>query len=143
MDHWLSFSIGPLRGSQSLSESLEYLDRMLMPKTWLVAKRLTIADICVFSCLSEEEGIISDGKYPNIARWYKQILSLPAAASALDFISKNKTAPVGKMNKAKGKPTEKESKGAQSTTNAKKEQGKFIELPGAEMGKVRIKFIRL
>ena len=137
VDSWLSFAIGPLRATQSLNDCLEYLDRKLMLKTWLVAKRITIADICVFSSLYEEEGLISGEKYSNIARWYKQIVALPAAKAALESVSNNKTAPATKMSKPRGKPAEKETKGAQGS-NTRKQEGKFIELPGAEMGKVSL-----
>lgn len=133
VDHWLSFAIGPLRGTQSINESFEYLDRMLMPRTWLVAKRLTIADICVFSALSHEGELVLDDKYSHIARWYKHILSLPATQSAMASVLKNRKT-CAKVNKPRGKPTEKETKGQQNSV--RKQEGKFIELPGAEMGKV-------
>lgn len=135
VDHWLSFAIGPLRGAQSLTESLDYLDRILMPRTWLAAKRLTIADICVFSALSTEGELVSDEKYPNITRWYKQINSLPATKSAMEMVLKNRKTTDKKVSKPRGKQVDKENKGQQNS-NARKQEGKFIELPGAEMGKV-------
>lgn len=51
VDHWLSFSIGPLSCSQEFQDSVLYLDNLLGPVTFLVANKLTIADLAVWTTL--------------------------------------------------------------------------------------------
>lgn len=135
MDHWLSFSIGPLKSQRVMSDSLLYLDNILKPKTWLVSKRLTLADIYVFSALMDHRPLESDGKYCNISRWYKQMLALPAVQKALAVVPKNRVAGSAKATKSSGRQEGKDAKRPCSTGN-RKQEGTFVELPGAEMGKV-------
>nr|XP_031826948.1 bifunctional glutamate/proline--tRNA ligase [Nomia melanderi] len=132
VDHWLSFAIGPL-GSLPLKENtLQYLDNILMTSTWLVSKQLTLADIFVFCALLEKEFITKfKEQFINISRWYKQILSLSAVAEALSSVRKNAKMVV---NNARSE------KAANKQTGQRKQEGKFIELPGAEMGKVVVRF---
>lgn len=129
VDHWLSFAIGPLKCSQSVAEAFAYLERALAPKTWLVAKQLTIADLTVVAALYDQPLLKEKDKYPHIARWYKQIVSLPAVKKSLTAMKNNAkpSAEKGdKNNTAK----------ATKSGNVRKQEGKFIDLPGAEMGKV-------
>lgn len=51
VDHWLTYSIGPLTNKQEFNSSMNYLNKVLGPITYLVAKRITIADFCVFASL--------------------------------------------------------------------------------------------
>lgn len=48
MNHWLSFS---LILEEDLSKSLEYLDKILGPLTYLVGESLSVSDLAVFSVL--------------------------------------------------------------------------------------------
>ncbi|XP_076642990.1 glutamyl-prolyl-tRNA synthetase [Halictus rubicundus] len=133
VDHWLSFVIGPL-GSHPLKEdTLRYLDNVLMTTTWLVSKRLTLADISVFCSLLDKEFLTKfEKQFINISRWYKQILSLPAVAEVLSSIKKNaKIIVVNNMQFEKA---------TNKQTGQRKQEGKFIDLPGAEMGKVVVRF---
>ncbi|XP_076234604.1 glutamyl-prolyl-tRNA synthetase [Calliopsis andreniformis] len=133
VDHWLSFTIGPL-GSLSLQESaLSYLDLALMSTTWLVHKQLTLADIHVFCTLLDKEFLTKfEKKFENIHRWYKQMLSLPAVTEVLSSIKKNATMPVCKNVQSE--------KTVSKANGQRKQEGKFIDLPGAEMGKVVVRF---
>ena len=135
VDHWLSFSIGPLKAQKSTDASLLYLDKVLKPLTWLVAKHLTLADIYVFSALVDHRPLETDGKYSNISRWYKQMLSLPAVQKVLASIPKNRVAGSNKATKSAGRQEGNDAKRPCGTGN-RKQEGKFFELPGAEMGKV-------
>ncbi|XP_017877336.1 bifunctional glutamate/proline--tRNA ligase [Ceratina calcarata] len=133
VDHWLSFIIGPLASRSLKEDALHYLDRTLMTTTWLVSKKLTIADIHVFSALLDKEFLPKFGKqFVNISRWYKQIMSLPAVAEALLSIKKN-----AKLSSCNNVQPEKI---VNKQTGPRKQEGKFIELPGAEMGKVVVRF---
>nr|XP_050854497.1 bifunctional glutamate/proline--tRNA ligase [Vespula vulgaris] len=132
VDHWLSFAIGPLCQSPVKNETLSYLNKILMTNTWLVNKKLTAADISVFCVLLNLLYLEKYEKlYPCITRWYKQMLSLPAVIQALSSIKDNKIIIENiiqveeTMNKKVG---------------ARKQEGKFIDLPGAEMGKVVVRF---
>lgn len=80
MDHWLSFADRPNLDSDF--DALAYLNQALAPRTWLVAKHLTIADFCVFSRTSTFDVY----EYPNIARWHKQLLSLPEVLKVLKMV---------------------------------------------------------
>ncbi|XP_012277238.1 bifunctional glutamate/proline--tRNA ligase [Orussus abietinus] len=135
VDHWLSYAIGPLECHRSIKDSLDYLERALMMKTWLASKKFTIADIAVFSALYNKDGFKDDNKYPNINRWYKLILSLPVVKAALTVVEKNRIS-VKEGSAHNGLQVNDENK-AKTT---RKQEGKFIELPGAEMGKVVVRF---
>lgn len=99
-----------------------------MTTTWLVSKKLTLADIHVF-CSLLDKGFLAkfEKQFVNISRWYKQMLSLPAVADALSSVKKNAKVPV--RNNAQPERSVKQS-------GQRKQEGKFIDLPGAEMGKV-------
>ncbi|XP_046823712.1 bifunctional glutamate/proline--tRNA ligase [Vespa crabro] len=132
VDHWLSFAIGPLCQSPVKNETLSYLNKILMTNTWFVNKKLTAADISIFCALLNLLYLEKYEKlYPCVTRWYKQMLSLPAVIQALSSIKDNKITTVNiiqvkeTMNKKIG---------------ARKQEGKFIDLPGAEMGKVVVRF---
>nr|XP_034191285.1 bifunctional glutamate/proline--tRNA ligase isoform X1 [Osmia lignaria] len=130
VDHWLSFAIGPLGFVPLKKSALQYLDDVLMTTTWLVSKKLTLADIHVFCALLDKEFLPKfEKQFINITRWYKQMLSLPVIAQVLLSVKKNAKLPVQSekvvVNKQSGQ---------------RKQEGKFIDLPGAEMGKVIVRF---
>ncbi|OAD62174.1 Bifunctional glutamate/proline--tRNA ligase [Eufriesea mexicana] len=133
VDHWLSFAIGPL-GSYPLKEdALCYLDNVLMTNTWLVAKKLTLADIYIFCILLNKKFLAKfEKQYINISRWYKQILSLPAVTEVLLSIKKNV-----KLSSPNNIQCEKV---INKQIGQRKQEGKFIDLPGAEIGKVIVRF---
>ncbi|XP_015432761.1 PREDICTED: bifunctional glutamate/proline--tRNA ligase [Dufourea novaeangliae] len=132
VDHWLSFTVGPL-GSLPLKESaLQYLDGVLKTTTWLVSKKLTLADISVFCALLDKEFLAKfEKQFVNVNRWYRQMLSLPAVAEVLSSVKKNAKVVINNMHSEK--VTNKQ-------TGQRKQEGKFIDLPGAEMGKVVVRF---
>lgn len=134
VDHWLAFAERLANNSNKFEDALLSLNQSLTPRTWLVAKHLTIADICVFSKInSEEDIVVLLNKYPNIFRWYKQILSLPEVQKVLASVRKNKTVDLKAVTNKKIGTSCKD-------TGKRKQEGKFIELPGAEMGKVVVRF---
>lgn len=51
MDHWLSFSSGPLTCASDFNDAVAYLDRVLGPATYLVGDNLTAADFAVWGAL--------------------------------------------------------------------------------------------
>ncbi|CAK9797250.1 Bifunctional glutamate/proline--tRNA ligase [Anthophora plagiata] len=133
VDHWLSFTIGPLKYGPLKDDELNYLNDILMTTTWLVSKKLTLADIYVFSTLLEKEFLAKfEKQYVNISRWYKQMFSLPTVTEVLLSVKKNAKPPLHKNVQAE--------KAASKQGGQRKQEGKFIDLPGAEMGKVIVRF---
>lgn len=132
IDHWISCAL-VLQNKQINKELLNYLNNVLIARTWLVTKRLTLADIHVFCVLHRHEYIKSYAKdYCNITRWYKHMESLPAFNNAISMIAKNCSSTL----KPKAISLQKE-KSDVKQTKTRKQEGKFIDLPGAEMGKVK------
>ncbi|XP_018307906.1 bifunctional glutamate/proline--tRNA ligase isoform X2 [Mycetomoellerius zeteki] len=135
IDHWISCAL-VLQNKQINKELLNYLNNVLIARTWLVTKRLTLADIHVFCVLHRHEYIKSYAKdYCNITRWYKHMESLPAFNNAISMIAKNCSSTL----KPKAISLQKE-KSDVKQTKTRKQEGKFIDLPGAEMGKVVVRF---
>lgn len=120
VDHWISFSIGQLSPDVLNSSSLEYLDGILQTQTWLVSKKITLADIYVFCALLNRDFVKMYGrKYRNISRWFEQTSMHENVRAGLHQVEANSVAPI--------KPV-----------NVRKQEGKFIDLPGAEMRKVKL-----
>ncbi|KAI4497930.1 hypothetical protein M0802_007046 [Mischocyttarus mexicanus] len=132
VDHWLSFAIGPLCQSPVKDETFSYLNKIFMTSTWLANKKFTVADISVFCALLNLSYFEKYEKlYPYITRWYKQMLSFPAVTKALSSIKDNK---ITIENNIQVEDT------MNKKVGARKQEGKFIDLPGAEMGKVVVRF---
>lgn len=111
---------------------LNYLNNVLIVRTWLVGNKLTLADIHIFSVLHDQEYIkLHEKDYCNITRWYKHMQSLPVISNVISMIAKN-CPPASKVKNANLQ----EEKSAAKQTRTRKQEGKFIDLPGAEMGKV-------
>ncbi|OCT77577.1 hypothetical protein XELAEV_18028669mg [Xenopus laevis] len=117
VSHWMEFSQTRLMQKPDFSTGLQELNNCLSLRTYLVGNTLTLADICVFSALeasNEWQTLVQKGQTPvNVRRWYT-------------FLEPQ----LGFWNKSNNRvPSEK-----------KQDVGKFVELPGAEMGKVVVRF---
>ncbi|EEB13371.1 prolyl-tRNA synthetase, putative [Pediculus humanus corporis] len=128
VNHWISFAIGPLTCSQQFEKSLQYLDYSLSSFSYLVGHQLTIADFAVWGALfckeNFEENIINKDNLKNVTRWFKYIKNLPEINSILNFI----------------KQPSQTTKDLNSAENENQDIGKFVDLPGAEKGKVVVRF---
>uniref|UniRef100_A0A7G3AAD1 Bifunctional glutamate/proline--tRNA ligase n=1 Tax=Lutzomyia longipalpis TaxID=7200 RepID=A0A7G3AAD1_LUTLO len=125
IDHWLSFS---LTFSTNPSVQLDYLNKTLAPVTYLVSNRLTIADLAVFNAIYDNYAKLKEAGIPvNVQRWYDLILAQDCVQSVI--------AGLPKKEEGKEAPTV-----AQEKFGDSKQEGKFVELPGAEMGKVVVRF---
>uniref|UniRef100_A0A8C2JUX2 Bifunctional glutamate/proline--tRNA ligase n=1 Tax=Cyprinus carpio TaxID=7962 RepID=A0A8C2JUX2_CYPCA len=114
VDHWLEFSARRLCGQSDLSSALGDLDKALALRTFLVGHSVTLADLCIWAALKGQS--FSYNSYPHLCRWFSFL------SSQVPFSS------VG-------------SKWASKISKEKKQDlGKFVELPGAEMGKVVVRF---
>ncbi|XP_047521879.1 bifunctional glutamate/proline--tRNA ligase isoform X2 [Pieris napi] len=134
MNHWLSFS---LILEQEIQESLCYLDKILGPLTYLVGESLSVSDLAVFSVLYASNSFkeISKKNPPNnILRWMKLIQAQKPVEKALKEIPSDILENINKATSRRSPPSNKE------TSSGRQQEGKFIELPHAEMGKVVVRF---
>lgn len=122
IDHWLTYC---LNYDADINAAIEYLNKSLAPLTYLVSNKLTIADLAVFNeFFSKYDDLKKKGLPSHVQRWYDLITALPAVQFAMKSLPKTS---------AKGE------KSAPANTG-NKHGGTFIELPGAEMGKVVVRF---
>merc|ERR1712130_3714 len=124
VDHFLRFGqrLDFARDAQSL-------DKTLLPRTFLVGKELSIADYLVYAYLRDTAGwndTAASAKFQNISRWFGHIGHLESVRNA------QLAAPAMKGGKEQSEP--------KLTAAGRKQEGTFIELPGAEMGKVVTRF---
>ncbi|KAM5163292.1 bifunctional glutamate/proline--tRNA ligase isoform 2-T2 [Mantella aurantiaca] len=119
VNHWMEFSQTRLKDKSSFSAALQELNHCLSLRTYLVGDSLTLADISVYSTLAVSsiwQAELKQNKAAvNVRRWYMFLEpSVPFR---------------GELSVSVAAPAEK-----------KQDVGKFIELPGAEMGKVVVRF---
>lgn len=134
IDHWVEFSALKYSG-EDFSSSLEKLNKSLLSETFLVGQHITLADICIWSMLMSSkqwQAIFQKGVAPkNVSRWFNYLSSLP------EFVTTIKLCPV---DSTQHKRTEKSQLPPLEQPGKTADKGKFVELPGAEMGKVVVRF---
>ncbi|KAM4861247.1 bifunctional glutamate/proline--tRNA ligase [Thomomys bottae] len=125
IDHWLEFSTTKLSSCHLFTSAINELNHCLSLRTYLVGNSLTLADLCVWAVLKGSatwQEQVKQNKAPvHVKRWFGFL----EAQQAFQTIgtkwdvstSKDKVAP-----------------------EKKQDVGKFVELPGAEMGKVTVRF---
>ncbi|XP_078085886.1 bifunctional glutamate/proline--tRNA ligase [Mustelus asterias] len=125
VDHWLEFSSTGLASSARFPAAIQELDCALSLRTFLVGHELTLADLCVWAALKGShlwEKQLSQNKIPtHVQRWYNFL----GSQDAFQTVCKKwviVTPPNIVMNEKK------------------EDRGKFVELPGAEIGKVVVRF---
>ncbi|KAH3856986.1 hypothetical protein DPMN_099583, partial [Dreissena polymorpha] len=130
VDHWLCFAWGRLACSTDFQAAVKYLDSVLEPVTYLVGGRLSAADLAVWENLylsSTWQTLLEKGQAPvNVHRYYKFLLAQPEFQETVDMFP---------CAQPRATPERK-----QADSGVKKDVGKFVELPGAEMGKVVVRF---
>nr|CAB3243111.1 bifunctional glutamate/proline--tRNA ligase [Phallusia mammillata] len=135
VDHWITFvSSGALQRQcdGEFVSALNSLNDALSLRTYLVGKSLSFADIVVWSALrvcnkwycSFTNGE-AKSQYPHISRWF-DFLSNQPQFQAVDVKIKQ--------------PVNVKENNSNTNNSKQKDEGKFIELPGAEMGKVVTRF---
>ncbi|XP_035290073.1 bifunctional glutamate/proline--tRNA ligase isoform X3 [Anguilla anguilla] len=130
VDHWLEFSARRICGQSNLTSALEDLDKALSLRTFLVGHSLTLADLCVWAVLKGSAGwqtiLAKPGPFSHVRRWYSFLSTQnPFTAVGNKWASSKVAAGNGTQAEVKEK---------------KQDVGKFVELPGAEMGKVVVRF---
>uniref|UniRef100_A0A7M4E023 Bifunctional glutamate/proline--tRNA ligase n=1 Tax=Crocodylus porosus TaxID=8502 RepID=A0A7M4E023_CROPO len=111
IDHWLEFSATKLSAPSQFPSAIHELNHCLSLRTYLVGNSLSLADLCVWAVL----------KGSNI--WQEELQQNKAPVHVKRWY--------GFL----------EAQCAfQSVTEKKQDVGKFVELPGAEVGKVIVRF---
>ncbi|XP_077941016.1 bifunctional glutamate/proline--tRNA ligase isoform X2 [Gasterosteus aculeatus] len=124
VDHWLEFSARCLCGPIILSKALGELHKALSLRTFLVGHSLTLADLSVWAALKGHAGWPSQGEsFAHVNRWFS-FLSTQVPFTTVGNKYASKKAPLSKS----------------SSDDKKQDVGKFVDLPGAEMGKVVVRF---
>uniref|UniRef100_A0A669AW03 Bifunctional glutamate/proline--tRNA ligase n=1 Tax=Oreochromis niloticus TaxID=8128 RepID=A0A669AW03_ORENI len=113
VDHWLEFSARHLCNQPDLTVALAELDKALSLRTFLVGHALTLADLSVWAALKDHGEWPKQGKsFSHVSRWFFFLSSqVPFTAVGNKYVEGKKA-----------------------------DVGKFVELPGAEMGKVVVRF---
>ncbi|XP_050551487.1 bifunctional glutamate/proline--tRNA ligase isoform X12 [Spodoptera frugiperda] len=133
MNHWLSFS---LILEDEIPKSIEYLDKTLGPLTYLVGESLSVSDLAVFSVLygsARFKDVSKKNPPKNIIRWMKLIEAQPCVATVLKELPAEALSNISKASSRK-------SPAANEGGSGRQQEGKFVELPHAEMGKVVVRF---
>jgi bifunctional glutamyl/prolyl-tRNA synthetase len=129
VDHWLEFAGMRLGCASEFDAALAYLDSVLGPVTFLVGHNVSIADMAVWAALRGNVQwlkICQQNDAPqNVKRYYNFLAAQKAFQAVSSKLPEEKIPQGGKQPEAK---------------KERKEEGKFIELPGAEMGKVIVRF---
>ncbi|KFW75178.1 Bifunctional glutamate/proline--tRNA ligase, partial [Manacus vitellinus] len=127
IDHWLEFSATKLSAANQFLSAVQELNHCLSLRTYLVGNSLSLADLCVWAVLKGNnvwQEQLQQNKAPvHAKRWF----SFLEVQHAFRSVGAKWTAGTPKVKMA----TEKEKKA---------DVGKFVELPGAEMGKVIVRF---
>ncbi|KAM7015995.1 bifunctional glutamate/proline--tRNA ligase isoform 2-T2 [Tautogolabrus adspersus] len=124
VDHWLEFSAQRLCGQPGLAAALGELDKALSLRTFLVGHGVTLADLSVWASLKGHGEWQGQSKsFAHVSRWFFFLSSqVPFTAVGNKYAKKNP--PMSKSN----------------SDEKKQDVGKFVDLPGAEMGKVVVRF---
>ncbi|XP_075605402.1 bifunctional glutamate/proline--tRNA ligase isoform X2 [Balearica regulorum gibbericeps] len=125
IDHWLEFSATKLSTASQFHSAVQELNHSLSLRTYLVGNSLSLADLCVWAVLKDNniwQEQLQQNKAPvHAKRWYG-FLEVQRAFQSVG------------AKWASGTPKVK------MATEKKADVGKFVELPGAEMGKVIVRF---
>uniref|UniRef100_A0A2K5CJ23 Glutamyl-tRNA synthetase n=1 Tax=Aotus nancymaae TaxID=37293 RepID=A0A2K5CJ23_AOTNA len=125
IDHWLEFSATKLSSCNSFTSAINELNHCLSLRTYLVGNSLSLADLCVWATLKGNaawQEQLKQNKAPvHIKRWFGFLEAQQAFQSV-------------------GTQWDVSTTKARVAPEKKQDVGKFVELPGAEMGKVTVRF---
>ncbi|XP_057305081.1 bifunctional glutamate/proline--tRNA ligase-like [Hydractinia symbiolongicarpus] len=134
VDSWLDFSNLYLKNTQEIGTPLTELNKCLAPSTHLVGHAFTLADFAVWTALYNNprwSNLLDSGKADiHVGRWFKYCCNQKAFG-----VIQSKFPAAVRKNTTNNKPETK--KGLKSTMEV---GGKFFDLPGAEKGKVVVRF---
>ncbi|TYI31317.1 hypothetical protein ES332_A05G444500v1 [Gossypium tomentosum] len=143
IDEWLEYAPTLLLGSE-FENACSYMDVYMEKRTFFVSHSFSIADIAIWSGLAGAgqrwESLRKSSKYPNLVRWYNSV-----SAEYSDALNEVTALYVGKKGLGKqvaAKPKEQKSADGNSSdkVNLGSRPSSEIDLPYAELGKVRLRF---
>lgn len=149
IDEWLDYASIFSSGSQ-FEAACAHVDSHLVLRTFLVGYSLSIADIAIWSALAgigqRWESLRKSNKYQHLVRWFNSIVAEYSVA-----LNEVTGAYVGKRGlgkspatnpKGKELGTDQASKGKEGANGVvtSKTTGFEVDLPGAEVGKVCLRF---
>ncbi|TYH20594.1 hypothetical protein ES288_A05G442600v1 [Gossypium darwinii] len=143
IDEWLEYVPTLLLGSE-FENACSYMDVYMEKRTFFVSHSFSIADIAIWSGLAGAgqrwESLRKSSKYPNLVRWYNSV-----SAEYSDALNEVTALYVGKKGLGKqvaAKPKEQKSADGNSSdkVNLGSRPSSEIDLPYAELGKVRLRF---
>ena len=149
IDHWLTYTMGPLSCPSEFTNAIEYIDTFIgKDRKFLVGSMVSVADYVVVGALFVNgywKSLVDSKKAPqNLLFWFNQMISHSEVKKCLaaippEGIPKASAIPPPQKNK---KDAGVKSSGSTKPDASKpgKEEGKFVDLPGAEMGKVIVRF---
>ncbi|XP_066475005.1 bifunctional glutamate/proline--tRNA ligase isoform X2 [Tiliqua scincoides] len=127
IDHWLEFSTTKLSTSAHFASAIQELNNSLSLRTYLVGNSLSLADLSVWATLKGnnawQEQLLQGNAPVHVKRWYSFLEAQNVFQSVGTRWTVGAALPKTKM-----------------ATDKKQDVGKFVELPGAEMGKVIVRF---
>ncbi|KAE8717895.1 Phytochrome A [Hibiscus syriacus] len=143
IDEWLEYAPIISCGSE-FENACSYMEVYLEKRTFFVSHYFSVADIAIWSGLAGTgprwESMRKSNKYPNLVRWYNSI-----SAEYSEPLKEVTSLYVGK--KGLGMPVGSKSKEVKSVNGDNSDKAKAgnrssseIDLPNAEMGKVRLRF---
>lgn len=110
IDHWLDFS------QNLIKTNLKQLNDLLGTRDYLVGNKLTVADLAIFGALKSLKSELNG--YANVSKYFSQLN--------------------GKTTAKQAKPSTEASQKSEPKDYSK--EGKFVDLPDAEKGKVIVRF---
>ncbi|MFQ6647423.1 hypothetical protein Gotur_021861 [Gossypium turneri] len=143
IDEWLESAPTLLLGSE-FENACSYMDIYMEKRTFFVSHSFSIADIAIWSGLAGAgqrwESLRKSSKYPNLVRWYNSV-----SAEYSDALNELTALYVGKKGLGKqvaARPKEQKSADGNSSdkVNLGSRPSSEIDLPYAELGKVRLRF---
>ncbi|XP_062980149.1 bifunctional glutamate/proline--tRNA ligase isoform X5 [Elgaria multicarinata webbii] len=127
IDHWMEFSTTKLSAPSGFASAIQELDNSLSLRTYLVGNSLSLADFSVWATLKGnnvwQEQLLRSNCPVHVKRWYNFL----EAQCVFQSVGSRWTVG-GAIPKTK------------VAAEKKQDVGKFVELPGAEMGKVIVRF---
>ncbi|CAG7895813.1 unnamed protein product [Brassica rapa] len=136
IDEWVDYAPVFSSGSE-FENACSRVDKYLQSGTFLVGHSLSIADVAVWSALAGSgprwESLRKSKKYQNLVRWFNSI-SLEYAEPLNKLATYTAKKPSGKAVSAA--PRSKDQQADNVNDKGKPE----VDLPGAELGKVKLRF---
>ncbi|RWS15020.1 bifunctional glutamate/proline--tRNA ligase-like protein, partial [Dinothrombium tinctorium] len=139
IDDWVAFS-KHFTNDTNVETALNELNSVLEKRQLLVGNNLSLADIFVWSRIVFSN--INCSTFTNIDRWLNFVGNQLCNLNAFEYFDEIEQKKMQETYKQQEKPTSVQKKEASKKVkqNISKEEGKYVDLPEAEMGKVVVRF---